>query len=175
MRSWYNKLKSGVQALSGKLQRAKLLSTKSLPASERLLESSFDAPDIIQLRVVSVSKKRPASIIDGISFESAVDIVNKNQALLSDNSLSSADFIDDGDNDDCYDSGLVDEPSYGASSVLRRKFFLGKNISACSGDSGLPDGYGSSQQHVKCYSIGRMMCWTDQYSSRRSNVRATAI
>ncbi|XP_058824121.1 unconventional myosin-IXb-like isoform X2 [Topomyia yanbarensis] len=170
VRRWYNKLKSGVQViqarirgnqarerfnLSKKLQRAKLRSTQSLPASERLLESSFDAPEILQLRVVSVSKKQPASTV-GMSFESAVDIVNKNQALFSDNSLSSADFIDDDDDDDdeddddCYeDMGLVDEPSYGASSALRREMLLEKNTSSGSVDSGLLDGYGSSQQHVK--------------------------
>lgn len=93
----------------------------------------------------------------GISFESAIDIVNKNRALFSDNSLSSADFIDDDDDDededdeDCYeDMGLVDDPSY-VSSVLRHEAaLLEKNAIGGSVDSGLLESlYGSSGQHAK--------------------------
>ncbi|XP_055550610.1 unconventional myosin-IXa-like isoform X3 [Wyeomyia smithii] len=174
VRKWYNRLKTGVlviqarirgnQArerfkvnLSKKLQRerAKLRSTQSLPPVERPLDTSFDTPEILQHKAIIVGGKRQPTPPVGISFESAVDIVNKNQALFSDNSLSSADFIDDDDDDDdeddedCYeDMGLVDEPSYGASAALRREMLLEKN--ACSGgssDGGLLDGYNSS--HVK--------------------------
>ncbi|XP_053697009.1 unconventional myosin-IXb-like isoform X4 [Sabethes cyaneus] len=179
VRKWYNRLKTGVlviqarirgnQArerfkvnLSKKLQRerAKLRSTQSLPPVERALDTSFDTPEIQQHKAIIVGvggKKQPSPAV-GISFESAIDIVNKNQALFSDNSLSSADFIDDDDDDDdeddedCYeDMGLVDEPSYGPSAMLRREMLLDKSACSTSSDSGLLDGYGSSQhqQHVK--------------------------
>ncbi|XP_038120961.1 unconventional myosin-IXb isoform X4 [Culex quinquefasciatus] len=154
VRKWYGKLKSGVQIiqarirgnqarerfkvnLSKKLQRerAKLRSTQSLPTTERSLENSFDTPEIVQHKA-----KQPVPAV-GISFESAIDIVNKNRALFSDNSLSSADFIDDDeddedeDDDDCYeDMGLVDDPSY-VSAALRHE------ASSGSTDSGLLDLY----------------------------------
>ncbi|EAT44232.1 AAEL004375-PA [Aedes aegypti] len=178
VRKWYTKLKTGVQviqarirgnqardrfkvALSKKLQRerAKLRSTQSLPAVERPLESSFDTPEIQHHKAIG-GKKQPSPPV-GISFESAIDIVNKNRALFSDNSLSSADFIDDDDDDededdeDCYeDMGLVDDPSY-VSTVLRHEALLEKNASSGSTDSGLLESiYGSAQsqqqqQHTK--------------------------
>ncbi|XP_062564162.1 unconventional myosin-IXb-like isoform X1 [Armigeres subalbatus] len=169
VRKWYSKLKSGVQViqarirgnqardrfkvtLSKKLQRerAKLRSTQSLPAAERSLENSFDTPEI-QLHKAIVGKKQPSPPV-GISFESAIDIVNKNRALFSDNSLSSADFIDDDDDDededdeDCYeDMGLVDDPSY-VSAALRHGALLEKHTSSGSTDSELLESlYGSSQ------------------------------
>ncbi|KXJ73615.1 hypothetical protein RP20_CCG015426 [Aedes albopictus] len=178
VRKWYTKLKTGVQViqarirgnqargrvkvtLSKKLQRerAKLRSTQSLPAVERPLESSFDTPEIQHHKAIigGVSGKKQPSPPVGISFESAIDIVNKNRALFSDNSLSSADFIDDDDDDededdeDCYeDMGLVDDPSY-VSSVLRHEAaLLEKNTIGGSVDSGLLESlYGSSGQHAK--------------------------
>ncbi|XP_055644100.1 unconventional myosin-IXa-like isoform X4 [Toxorhynchites rutilus septentrionalis] len=172
-RKWFNKLKSGVMViqarirgnqarerfkvnLSKKLQRerAKLRSTQSLPTTERILESSFDTPEIQQHKAIGTKIQSSQAV--GVSFESAIDIVNKNRALFSDNSLSSADFIDDDDDDDeeddddCYeDMGLVDDPTF-VTTVLRHETLPEKNTSSGSTKgSGLMDLYGSSQQHVK--------------------------
>ncbi|XP_055612970.1 unconventional myosin-IXb-like, partial [Uranotaenia lowii] len=168
VRTWFGKLKTGVlviqsrirgnQArerfkvnLSKKLQRerAKLRSTQSLPTTERPLESSFDTPEIHAHKAI-VGKMQPTTTV-GISFESAIDIVNKNRALFSDNSLSSADFIDDDEDDededdeDCYeDMGLVDDPSYMSAAVRHEALMDQHNVSSGSADSGLLDMCSSS-------------------------------
>ncbi|XP_053672693.1 unconventional myosin-IXa-like [Anopheles nili] len=126
VRKWYDKLKTGVmivqarvrgnqararfkELLSKKLtrDRAKLRSTQSLPVDRSIgAGSSSGAPygggdgDAGYAEVVQAieHRKKPIPAV-GRSFETAIDIVNKNRALFADDSMS-ADFIDDGEEDE---------------------------------------------------------------------------
>uniref|UniRef100_A0A182K1V4 Phorbol-ester/DAG-type domain-containing protein n=1 Tax=Anopheles christyi TaxID=43041 RepID=A0A182K1V4_9DIPT len=128
VRKWYDKLKTGVlviqarirgnqarsrfkELLSKKLQRerAKLRSTQSLPVERPIGTTAAGGsygggggggggstyPEIVQ---AIEHRKKPIPAV-GRSFETAIDIVNKNRALFADDSMS-ADFIDDDEDED---------------------------------------------------------------------------
>uniref|UniRef100_A0A182SNC9 Myosin motor domain-containing protein n=1 Tax=Anopheles maculatus TaxID=74869 RepID=A0A182SNC9_9DIPT len=117
VRKWYSKLKTGVliiqarirgnqarsrfkELVSKKLQRdrAKLRSTQSLPVEQPMAGGgggSSTYPEVVQ---AIEHRKKPIPAV-GRSFETAIDIVNKNRALFADDSMS-ADFIDDDEDED---------------------------------------------------------------------------